>query len=89
MNVLPKEEAKLATVQNFDNGKETKFYSFTPEHIGSVLMKGNIWEPHTHKVFWHFVNKDSVVIEWGCHIGTHIVKLVMMVKKVYEIEYWL
>jgi hypothetical protein len=51
MNVLPKEEAKLATVQNFDNGKETKFYSFTPEHIGSVLMKGNIWEPHTHKVF--------------------------------------
>lgn len=87
MSELPKEEeAKIATVQNFDNGKEAKFYCFTPDCIGSVLMKGDIWEPHMHQVFGHFVNKDSVVIEGGCHVGTHTVKLGMMAKKVYAFE---
>jgi FkbM family methyltransferase len=37
-------------------------------------------------IFEKFVNKNSVVIECGCHIGVHTVKLASLCKKLYAFE---
>jgi FkbM family methyltransferase len=39
-----------------------------------------------HRLFEKYINKDSVVVEGGCHIGTHTVKIAYLCKHVYAFE---
>jgi FkbM family methyltransferase len=39
-----------------------------------------------HYIFTQYINKDSIVLEGGCHIGSHTLKLAMLSKHVYGFE---
>ena len=65
----------FAEVANYHDGKPAYFYTYPSDYISDLIRKGNIWEPYLHRIFEQFVTSDSVVIEAGCHIGTHSVKL--------------
>jgi hypothetical protein len=40
-----------------------------------------------HNIFEKYISKDDVIIEGGCHIGTHTLKLAMLGKKVLAFEH--
>jgi len=78
---------KVYTVDNYHEN--------TPAHfliqdkcicISSVIKANSIWEPHLHKIFEKCVNSNSIVIECGCHIGTHTVKLAKICHTIYGFE---
>lgn len=73
-------------VKNY-NGNNSAFFNLYRHDFISLEIKNNkIWEPHLHKIFEKYVNKESIVLEGGCHIGTHSVKLSMLSKKLYCFE---
>jgi FkbM family methyltransferase len=63
-----------------------KFKVYKNDLISDSIKRGELWEPYLHLVFNKYVTKDSVVIEGGCHIGTHTLKLSQLAKKVYAFE---
>jgi FkbM family methyltransferase len=64
------------------------FHYYTLDNcIISKQIKGNEpWEPYMNNVFEKYINKNSVVIECGCHIGVHTVKIASLCKKIYGFE---
>jgi FkbM family methyltransferase len=54
--------------------------------ISDLVKNNQVWERHMHLIIEQFVNSDSVVVECGCHIGTHTVKLAMLCKTLYGFE---
>jgi len=79
-------ESKEFEIKNYNGDDSAFFYVFRYCNIGSQIQLGNIWEPHLHRVFEKYVNKDSVVIEGGCHIGTHSIKLAKLSKELICFE---
>jgi FkbM family methyltransferase len=73
-------------VQNYHNTESAFFYVFRHDFIGVELKQNKIWEPHLHKIFEKYVTNDSIVLEGGCHIGTHSVKLSKLAKRLYCFE---
>jgi len=75
-------------VNNYHNNLPCKFYLYDDGLccISDYLRKNNIWEPHMHKIFEKYVNKDSIVVEGGCHIGSHTLKLAYLCKHIYAFE---
>lgn len=73
-------------VDNYHNNSSASFYILNDCFISNVIKNNTIWEPHLHKVFEKYVNSNSVVIECGCHIGTHTIKLAKLCKKIYGFE---
>ena len=63
-----------------------KFYVYKSDLISDVIREGNTWEVELHEVFEKYITKDSVVIEGGCHIGTHTIKLSQLAKEVLCFE---
>lgn len=63
-----------------------KFKVYKTDLISDVIRHGEKWEPFLHDVFDKYVTKDSIVIEAGCHIGTHTVKLAQLAKQVICFE---
>ena len=62
-------------IENYFDGEPASFYVYQEDLISDVVRSGNKWEPHLHEVFQKYIRKDSVVLEAGCHIGTHSVYL--------------
>lgn len=79
-------ESETFEVKNYDGDQSAFFHVFRHCYIGSVIKLGNIWEPYLHRVFEKYVNKDSIVIEGGCHIGTHSIKLSKLSKELICFE---
>lgn len=73
-------------VDNFHNGKPAFFYVYENCFISNQLKKNLIWEKHLHDVFNEYITPNSIVIEGGCHIGSHTIKLGMLAKQVYAFE---
>lgn len=73
-------------LDNYHDGKTFYFYTLDDCIISQLTKTNKIWEKYLHDVFEHFVNKDSVVIECGCHIGIHAVKLASLCAKFYGFE---
>lgn len=63
-----------------------KFKVYKSDLISDHIRKGEKWEPFLHEVFEKYITKDSVVVEGGCHIGTHSLKLAQLAGKVYCFE---
>jgi len=63
-----------------------KFKVYKNDLISDSIRRGEKWEPFLHKVFEKYITKDSIVIEAGCHIGTHTVKLAQLAEKVICFE---
>ena len=63
--------------------KTFKFYILENCIISNCIRNNQIWEEYMHDIFKKYVNKDSIVIECGCHIGTHSVPLASLCKTFY------
>ena len=63
-----------------------KFYILDNCIISNYIKNNQIWEEHMHNIFKQYVNKDSIVIECGCHIGTHAIPLASLCKTFYGFE---
>ena len=68
------------------SNKSYFFYTLDDCMISNIIKKNKIWEPHLHYIFDKFIKNDSVVIECGCHIGTHTLKMATLCKKIYCFE---
>lgn len=76
----------VCTVENYHNGQPARFETYENGHISKLIRKGQVWEPHLHRVFEKYIKPNDVVIEAGCHIGTHTIKLSKLSNKVYAFE---
>lgn len=73
-------------IKNYHNNDSAFFKTYQKCAISDLLKKGMIWEPHLHKIFDQYVTKDSVVIEGGCHVGAHAIKLAKICRTIYCFE---
>lgn len=78
--------AELVKVDNYHNNKAASFFIYENCLISNELKKNIIWEKYLHDIFTKYITPDSIVIEGGCHIGTHTIKLGMLAKHVYAFE---
>ena len=76
----------MQTVDNYHNGKSCNFFVHENCDISLVIKNNEIWEPQMHELFAKYINSESIVIEGGCHIGTHTIKLGLLAKQVYAFE---
>lgn len=68
------------------SGQVFKFQTFVNCPISKSIRNNEVWEPHLHTIFNKFINKSSIVVECGCHIGSHTVKLASLCDKLYGFE---
>jgi FkbM family methyltransferase len=75
-------------VDNYHYTEGIKFLTYPPDKciISELISKNHVWEPHMHKIFEKYINKESIVLEGGCHIGTHTLKLGLLGKQVLSFE---
>ena len=73
-------------VDNYHNNLPAYFYVAENCCISNKIKINQIWEPHLHGVFEKYITPNSVVVECGCHIGTHTIKLAKMCKELYGFE---
>jgi FkbM family methyltransferase len=73
-------------ITNFHEKESGFFYLYRHDFIGLEIKQNKVWEPHLHRIFEKYITKDSVVLEGGCHIGAHSVKLSKLSNKVYCFE---
>ena len=73
-------------IKNYNGEDSAFFYVFQYCYIGNQIKLGDVWEPHLHRVFEQYIDKDSIVIEGGCHIGSHSVKLSKLSKELICFE---
>ena len=77
---------RTIVVDNYNNDKPAYFHGYTSCVITRELEKNKIWEPFMHEIFDKYITNESIVIEGGCHIGTHTTKLGMIANHVYAFE---
>ena len=73
-------------LENYHKNLPIFFYLYDDCFISNHLRNKIIWEKHLHNIFEKYINKDSIVLEAGCHIGTHSIKLALLAKKVILFE---
>ena len=75
-------------VDYYHYGTGINFLTYPKDNciISDVISKNKVWEPHMHKIFEKYISKDSIVLEGGCHIGTHTLKLAILSKHVLAFE---
>ena len=62
------------------------FFVYKNCGVCSFLKSNQKWEEYMHPVFEKYITEDSVVIEAGCHVGSHSVRLAQLAKKVHYFE---
>jgi len=72
--------------KNYNQEESAFFKLYKNCCICETLKKNEFWEPHLHKVFEKYVNKNSIVLEGGCHIGTHSIKLAKICRELHCFE---
>ena len=66
----------ITTLHNYHNNNPAYFYLFENDLGPSACLKrGFRWEEHQHYIIDKYLNKDSVAIEIGSHIGSITIKL--------------
>ena len=78
--------AEITTIDNYHNGKPASFNLYKYCGISDCIRRGWRWEEHQHEVIDKYLNKDSIAIEVGAHIGTLTIKLSKVAKQVYAFE---
>jgi FkbM family methyltransferase len=75
-------------VDNYHYTKGIKFLTYPSDKciISELISKNQVWESHMHKIFEKYINNESIVLEGGCHIGTHTLKLGLLGKQVLSFE---
>jgi|TARA_B110000908_G_C10256379_1_gene455816 FkbM family methyltransferase len=69
------------------NGIDTFFNIYeTHDIICNQIKEGEPWEPWLFDVYNKYITKESVVIEAGCHIGTHTMVISDLCKTLYCFE---
>jgi FkbM family methyltransferase len=76
----------IAQVRTYHNEESAFFHVFETDLISIHLKNAYIWEPQLQRVFEEHITKDMVVLEGGCHIGSHSVKLSKLAKSVICFE---
>jgi FkbM family methyltransferase len=79
-------EKDVVIVDNYHNNNAVKFYTYKNDYISNQLKRNILWEPNLHQIFDKYIHKDSIVVEGGCHIGTHSLKLSLLSNKLYCFE---
>lgn len=51
------------------------FHGFEGDHVTSIIAKNKVWESYLHPVFEKYVSPGDTVLDAGCYIGTHTIKL--------------
>tara|TARA_B100001540_G_C15641987_1_gene567009 strand:- start:54 stop:761 length:708 start_codon:yes stop_codon:yes gene_type:complete len=73
-------------IDNYHNNNPAFFYIYDNCPISNTFKNNMIWETHLHDIFEKYITPDSIVIEGGCHIGSHTIKLGMLAKQVFAFE---
>jgi FkbM family methyltransferase len=68
------------------SNKSFDFYVLENCGISNTIKNNQIWEPYLHSIFDRFINENSVVIECGCHIGAHTLKMASLCRTLYGFE---
>ena len=76
------------TVDNYHNTRSINFFTYPRDKciISNETSLNRIWESHMHQIFEKYITKQCVVLEGGCHIGTHTVKLALLGMRVLAFE---
>jgi FkbM family methyltransferase len=77
---------KKYSVLNYHNNITYYFALHDNCIISNKIKKGNLWEKYMHDIFEKYITNDSIVIEGGCHIGTHTLKIASLCKYLYAFE---
>lgn len=73
-------------LDNYHNN-QPYYFNILPNCFISDMVKNNqIWEKYMHNVFEKYITSESVVIECGCHIGIHTIKIASLCHKLYAFE---
>jgi FkbM family methyltransferase len=75
-------------IDNYHYTEGINFLTYPPDKciISKVISRNQVWEPHMHRIFEKYINKESIVLEGGCHIGTHTLRLSLLGKRVLSFE---
>jgi len=73
-------------IKNYHNGHNYNFNLYDKCYISDIVREEKIYEDFLHRVFEQYTNLDSIVIEGGCHVGLHSVKLSKLCKQLYCFE---
>jgi FkbM family methyltransferase len=79
-------DRNIYVVNNYHLGKEAVFRAYANCLISNSIKQNVIWEPHMHQIFDKYITKNSIVIEAGCHIGSHSIKLAKMSRHLHAFE---
>jgi FkbM family methyltransferase len=55
-------------------------------YIKNIIESTGEWEKNVYTAYKELLNKDSIVIEVGAHVGTHTVEMSKLSKHVYTFE---
>jgi FkbM family methyltransferase len=55
-------------------------------YIKKIIESTGEWEKNVYTIYKELLNKDSIVIEVGAHVGTHTVEMSKLSKHVYTFE---
>ena len=96
INLFKHSTNRLNTIQKPSNnndcytvdirGIQMYYYVLQNCVISELIKKNMVWKPHLHSVFEKFVTKESIVIECGCHIGTHTLLLASLCHTLHGFE---
>jgi FkbM family methyltransferase len=76
----------IYSVDNYHNNKPFLFKVYDNCEISNKIKCGIIWEKHMHDIFEQYITENSIVLEAGCHIGTHTLKLASLCKHLHAFE---
>jgi len=77
----------VCVINNYHrDGSDAVFKVFDDCIISEELRNNRIWEAHIHSIFHEYITPDSTVVEVGCHIGSHSIKLSKLCKFLYCFE---
>ena len=77
----------MNTINYFGKNYTINYLEDLPDCIvNKAIIRGRIWEPRIVKMYSKFLNKDSVVLDIGAHLGTHTIPFSHLCKEVYSFE---
>jgi len=79
-------DRNIYIVKNYHNKKEAIFRTYYECIISNSIKKNQIWKPYLHDLFEKYVSNSSIVIENGCHIGAHTLKLAKLCRHIHAFE---
>lgn len=73
-------------INDYHDNDEVYFDLIDNDYICNEMKSGQIWEKHMHSIFTKYIDKNSIVLEAGSHVGTHSVKLAKLCNTLHAFE---